>query len=143
MADKTVTAANVLPSQAATILHERAGATIVQGDVVYKDSSDGYWKLAQATAAAASTSAIGIALNAAVAYQPLAVCTADSDFTPGITMSLSGSADDAVYVVSGNAAGKIAPVGDLAATQYPIVLMIAKSATKAILRPFQGPTILS
>lgn len=82
-------------------------------------------------------SAYGIALNGASVNQALRVAREDSDFTPGFTLSLSGAADDGVYVLSGTA-GAIAPVGDLVAGMYPVVLMVAKSTTKAYLKIVGG-----
>lgn len=142
MTDISVTAASVLASAQAVIRTMTAGATITAGMSIYEDASDSYSaKPADADASSAASHAIGIALNGAADGQPVRVCTYDPDFTPGATLSLSGAGDDGIYVVSGTAGG-ICPVTDLAAADYPCVLMVAKSTTKAVLNPTWGGGVL-
>jgi len=135
MADKSITAASVIASANAVIETVVAAATITAGQPVYINSS-GLADLADANGSNTWT-VRGIALHGASVNQRLSIALEDSDFTPGFTLSLSGAADDGVYVLSATAGG-IAPVTDLAAAMYPVVLMVAKSATKAYLKIVGG-----
>lgn len=133
MADVSITPANVLKGSNAKTRRGTAGATITAGQALYVDTADSN-KLKLADAGAAATAVVaGIALHGAASGQPIEYVTEDDDFTPGFTMSLSGSGDDAVYVLS-NTAGAIKPVPDLTSGDYPVVLMVAKSTTKAVFR---------
>ncbi len=129
MADLSVTAANVLAGTNAKIRKGIAGATITAGQWVYEDTADGgKFKLADCDASATTAKAAGVALNGAAAGQPLLVCEEDDDFTPGGTLTVG-----AIYVLSGTA-GAAAPTADLASGDWVTVLMVAKSATKAVLK---------
>ena len=142
MADISVTAASVLKGANAKTRRGIAGATITAGQALYEDSSDSNkLKLADANASAATSNCVGIALHAALSGQPIEYVYEDDDFTPGATLSLSVAADSGVYVLSGTAGG-IAPMDDLAATMYPVVLFVAKSATKANLKITRGSGVL-
>lgn len=142
MADISVTVTSVLPSTQAKKTTGIASAAIAVGKAVYLDSTTNKWAAADANVAACSTAVLGIAVSESKADgQDIVVVTEDVDFTPGATLSLSGAADDAVYVLSATAGG-IAPVTDLAAGMYPIVLGVAKSASKLIFKPLQGTGIL-
>jgi hypothetical protein len=144
MADKTVTAGSVLASSNAKKRTVIAGTTITAGQAVYEDPADSFKaKLADANNTAVTAKVAGIALQSVSSGQPLEICYEDDDFTPGFSTSLSAAADDGVYVLSGTAGG-IAPIGDLAAAMYPVVLMVAKSGgTKAILKIINGPAVLT
>lgn len=143
MADLTITAGNVRASDFAVRQRGIAGEAVSVGQAVYQDPADLRWKRADANVAACATAPLGVAVtSAAAAGQDLVVVTYDPDFTPGATLSLSAAGDRGVYVLSANAGG-IAPVGDLASTMYPIVLGLARSSTKMLLRPVQGPTALT
>ncbi len=143
MSDVSITAANVIAGANAKKRTGRAGATITAGQVVYEDSSDSSdFKLADANASAATANPVGIALHGASDGQPLTIVTEDDDFTPGGTLSLSAGADSGVYVLSGTAGG-IAPVGDLASGMYPVILGVAKSATKMNLKIVRGTAALT
>lgn len=134
MADYTVTAANVLASGTATKTTGVAGTTITAGQALYADASDSNkLKLADANASSAAATLVGIALHAALAGQPITYATADDDFTHGLT---TVAASD-VIILSGTA-GALAPVADLASGWFPVVAMVAKSATKAHFRITQG-----
>lgn len=142
MADISVTATGVLGSTQAKRTTGIASAAIAVGKAVYLDSTTNKWTLADANVAACSTAVLGIAVSESKADgQDIVVVTEDPDFTPGATLSLSGAGDDAVYVLSATAGG-IAPVTDLVAGMYPIVLGVAKSANKLIFKPLQGTGIL-
>lgn len=143
MADISVTAGNVLAGSNAKTKKGTAGATVTAGQPVYEDSSDNFsLKPADANASAAAAKAVGIALHGASDGQPLEYVYEDDDFTPGATLSLSVAADSGVYVLSGTAGG-IAPVGDLASTMYPVILGVAKSTSKMILKIIYGSAALT
>jgi len=132
----SVTAANVQFSSGAQFADGIAGTTVTAGQWLYKNDGtgqDGRLYLADADASVVTANVVGVAAHGAAAGQPLRYCTDDPDFTPGGTLSLSAAADSAVYVLSATA-GSAAPMDDLANGLYPVVLFIAKSTTKAVLR---------
>lgn len=133
MADISITAANVLASANAKTATGIYGETVVAGKALYMNSSDKRLYLADANASPATADCVGIALNGGGAGQPAIYVEEDPDFTPGGTLSLSVAADSGVYVLSGTAGG-IAPMDDLAAAMYPVVLGVAKSTTKMNLK---------
>lgn len=134
MADVTITAANVVASANAVKHSGVAGTTITAGQPVYKNSADNNrLYLADADASPQAADCVGVALHGASAGQPLTYAEEDPDFTPGGTLSLSAAADGGVYCLSGTAGG-IAPIGDMASGDYPVLLMVAKSTTKAVLK---------
>lgn len=140
--DLSITAANVLASSSAKFQDGIAGATITRGQLVYADAADsGKFKLADADVAAAKV-VLGMAYSDAAAGQFVRVIVEDPDLTVGGTLSLI--APGGIYVLSATAGG-IAPVADLAAGSYPIVVMVAKSATKAHFHPryLQGSAVLT
>lgn len=145
MADITVTAANVLKGANGKTRTGTAGATITAGQALYEDSADSFkLKLADADLSAAGSNCVGIALHGAANGQPLTYVFEDDDFTPGATLSLAlgAGATAGVYVLSATAGG-IAPADDLAATHYPVVLFVAKSTTKAVLKIIRGTAALT
>ena len=123
MADISITATAVLAAADAITDNGSAGATVTAGQVVYKDSSDGLWKLADnnsATAAVRTPS--GIALNGAATGQPLRVLrsgnlTLNAVLTSGVAYYLSDTP------------GGICPVADLSTGEYPSIIGIATSTT--------------
>lgn len=123
MADISITAANVVPGQNATVTGGTAGATIAAGKAVYRDPADLKWKLADCdSATAAERDVRGIALNGASNGQPLDVLT-EGDITLGAVLTAG-----VAYYLSGTAGG-ICPVGDLASGDYPTLIGIAKSTS--------------
>lgn len=138
-ADLSITAASVIPGANARFQDGTAGASITAGQVVYADSSDsGKIKLADANASATTATVLGIAAHAAASGQPVRVIIWDDDLTIGATVSMTAP----VYVLSATAGG-IAPVADLTTGWYPVVLFVAKSTTKVILKPLLGPAAAS
>lgn len=133
MTDISITAANVAISAAAKTFQGTAGETITAGQTLYLSSTDNRLYKADANASIATADCVGIACNGGAAGQPVTVVYEDPDFTPGGTLSLSAAADSAVYVLSGTAGG-VAPMDDLANLMFPVVLMVAKSTTKASLK---------
>lgn len=145
MADKTVTAANVLasayakrfiPTPANVLLGWppvpypnlcKAGATLTAGVPVYQGADDLFYP-ADANGADPLFKVVGIAENGASAGQPVSIVTEDPYFTPGFSMLVGD-----VYILSGNA-GMIAPVGDLVAGWRASTLLAAWSTTQAELK---------
>ena len=122
MADLTITAANVVASANAVRESGTAGATITAGQLVYLDTTDMRYKLADNNGAAALRVPNGIALNGAANNQPLVIQKA-GDITIGATMTAG-----VAYYLS-DTPGGICPVADLASGEYPCIIGIAKSAS--------------
>lgn len=123
MADLSVTAASVVAGADSVQETGTLGATVTAGALVYKDSADGLWKLADNNGAtAAIRTPQGIALNGGGSGQPVRVhksgdLTFNAVFTAGIAYYLSDTP------------GGICPVADLASGEYPCLVGIAKSTT--------------
>jgi len=123
MTDLVITAANVIAGTGARRVLGTAGATITAGKVVYLDTSDSKYKLADNNSStAAIRSPAGIALNGAANGQPL-VIHEEGPLTIGATLE-----PGAVYFLS-DTPGGICPVADLASGEYPTILGIATSTT--------------
>lgn len=123
MADISVTAANVLMGSNAATEQGIAGATITAGQVVYRDSSDQKYKLADTNgASAAIRTPRGIALNGASDGQPLMI-QRSGDITIGATLTAG-----VTYYLS-DTAGGIYPLADVSAGDYYTIIGIAKSTT--------------
>ncbi len=123
MASLSITAANVIADPSATIEYGKAGATITAGAVVYRDATDGTYKLADCDdASAAVRNPRGIALNGASSGQPLAIAR-KGDVTIGATMTAG-----LVYYLSPTA-GQIGVVADVLSGDDPIIIGQAKSTT--------------
>jgi hypothetical protein len=122
-ADLSITAASVVADSNATTESGYLGATITAGQVVYKDTADNRWKLADNNGASALIrTPTGIALNGGGSGQPVRVLRS-GDITIGATMTAG-----VAYYLSGTAGG-IAPVADLGSGMYPSVIGIATSTT--------------
>lgn len=131
MADYSSTAASVLASTGATPRSGVAGATIVQGNVLYKDATDGSLKLADANSGtAAARTPIGIATNAASAGQPVSYIIQDPAFAPGFTIAVG-----AVVVLSATP-GAMAPIDDLTTGDYAVVIGIGIIGNKMNIQGF-------
>lgn len=123
MADLTITAANVAAGSGAVKRTGTAGATVTAGQVVYLDSSDNKYKLADCdSATAAVRSPAGIALHASLNGQPLTILES-GPITIGATIAAS-----VAYYLSPNAGG-ICPVADLASGDYAVLLGLGASTT--------------
>lgn len=139
MAVISVTAANVLASATALIKKEYnfAQATTA-GQSVYLNANN-QWALIDTDAASTGNSISdirGIALNGGAAGQPAAVCIEDTDFTPGGTLT-NGST-----VYGASTAGGI--THDVpTSNNYPVVLGVAKSASKMVLRSIASGAMIS
>jgi len=125
MVDATVTPANVVKGSDAGLRKVTYGATIAQGKTVYKDNTDGEWKLADADASAATAGAAGIgyALTSGADGQDGVILGegASSPFDPGFTAT-----EGVVYCVSATAGG-IAPFGDLVTGDYVTIIGVGDS----------------
>lgn len=119
----SITAANVVAAADAVTEVGTLGATVTSGQVIYKDTSDGTWKLADNNSAtAAARTPWGIALNGGGSGQPVKILKSGS-----VTIGATVTAGVAYYL--GANAGEIVPVGDLSSGMYPTVLGIATSAS--------------
>ena len=121
MSDLSITAANV----AATQFDSKylAGETITQGKTVYRDGNT--WMLADASAVG-TADCKGIAINSALAGQPIAVCQS-GNITTGATMTVG-----LPYYLSATAGG-ICPEADLVTGNFPTFLGFATTATNLVL----------
>lgn len=128
-ADLSITPASFVPSTSAVYQHGVAGATITAGQAVCLNAATKRYVLADADDAD-KIGVLGLAAHGASAGQPLAIVTEDPDLTLGATLSMSVP----VYVLS-SVAGTIAPSADIGVGEYPIVLLVAKSTTKCVLKP--------
>jgi hypothetical protein len=120
MADISITAANVVAGSDAVRESGTAGATITAGQLVYLDTSDMKYKLADANGAAALRVPNGIALNGASNGQPLSV-QKGGDITIGGTMTAG-----IPYFLS-DTPGGLCPLPDIGTGEYSCIVGIAKS----------------
>lgn len=135
MADISITAANVVATSKVTIEQTKAGATIVQGEIVYKEASSAKCKLADNDSATAEVRAVhGMALNAAADGQPLAIAKNGSEVAVGAV--LTAGVD---YYLSGTP-GKICPRADVTTGDDPIRIGIALS-TSVLQLDFADPGV--
>ncbi len=135
MADFTVTAANVIAATttARDLFERKANGVVDVGDAIALDTVD-TTRVVRADANDADLhKALGVALNSAAgAGQPVRYVMVDSLFVPGWT----AAAGD-VVILSSNA-GKMAPVADLLATMYCVVMGVMVTTTAMNLRPLIG-----
>lgn len=124
MADIVITAANVLKGAGAEVRSGIFGATITQGQALYKDAADNKLKLADTDSGTAAAREVeGISLSAGSNGQP-GFYLKSGLITIGGTVTVGK-----IYVLSGNAGG-IAPIDDLASGDYTAVIGIGVSATQ-------------
>jgi hypothetical protein len=122
MADLVQTAANVVPGTPSSIQQGTAGVSITQGQTVYLDAASGTLKLANATTSLASATVAGIALNSALAGQPVSYLTSGQLVLGAILTA------GKVYVNSTNS-GNMAPIADLASGMRTTILGFAINTT--------------
>lgn len=123
MADLSITPADVISQSGSVRENGTGGATITAGNVVYKDSADSEYKLADAdSTTAALRSPRGIALNGCADGQPLQIHR-EGDINLGAVLTEGVS-----YYLSATAGG-ICPYDDLVAGDYPVFIGIAKSTS--------------
>lgn len=121
MADISITAASVKSGANPVITTGRAGAGVTAGQAVYRDATDGKFKLAD-NDGSGTRQVDGIALHAAAADQPLAV-QSGGDITIGATLTPGTS-----YFLSGTPGG-LCPVADVASGDDVILIGLAVSAS--------------
>lgn len=125
MADLSITVASVAPSSGTTITGV-AGETITAGMAVYLKSTDNkLWK-AQCDGTAAEADAVGIALHAALAGQPLTYAA------NGAVINLGATTAAGVFYYLSATAGGIGPVADLASTNKVVSLGYATGTSGAV-----------
>lgn len=117
MADLTITAGNVVGY--GPKLHKNAGGTITAGLAVRKDSAGDL--VAASDDSAANAEVEGIALNGGSDGQPIAY-QKTGNINLGATLAVGK-----VYVLS--TSGAIAPVDDIAGTEYVTILGVAISTS--------------
>ena len=100
------------------------GVTVVEGDVLYLNSTSNKYELALATVME-SAKVAGIALTPGALDEKGVIATAGDMECGGPTV------EGEIYVCSGTA-GKIAPVGDLAPADYTSIIGYGKSGTNVI-----------
>ena len=122
MADLVIVEASIAAAADATIIQGTSGATVLQGQPVYLNSSNQY-VLADTDLSAAAAVVAGISLNSTTSGQPIDLIAAGT-----LTVGGSGVAVGTVYVLSG-AAGKIAPAVDLANGDFTTVLGIGLTSS--------------
>ena len=121
MADLTITPASVIAGADAVKNGGIAGETILAGQAVYLKAADSRLWLALATTAAAAT-AVGIALHAALAGQPLV-------YIEGGSLVIGATTSKATTYMVSAAAGGICPQADLVSTNKISYLGYATDTT--------------
>ncbi len=109
MAAFSITAANVLHSNQATIFTGTAGATITQGQPLYLDTVTNTYKLANALT---NSPVAGFAQVGASTNQDMVICSRDPNYSPGFAIGTGN------FVLVGNTAGTLQPVEDRATGWY-------------------------
>ena len=124
MADLSITAANVTAADGAVVKYIGvAGATITAGQACYIDTANSnVIKLAQSDGTVLESTIKGVALHGASATQPITLASS-GNMNLGATLVVGET-----YVLS-QAAGGIAPVGDLVTGDMVSHLGIATTAS--------------
>jgi hypothetical protein len=123
MADISVTVAAVQKTSNTQVTSGTAGSTVTAGQPLYLAAGNSTLNPAHGNSTAATADCVGISLHGALAGQPLSYA-----FAGNLTFNSVLTAGKA-YIVSGTAAGGIAPIADLAAGWRTSLLGIAASAT--------------
>lgn len=139
MAAIAITAANVLASAAAVFSREYSFgyAAATAGQLVYRNSSN-QWALVDldGNLGTGLNDFRGITYNGGGLNQPAVVVTSDPDFTPGGTVS------NGLVVYGFTTAGAISFADIPTTAAYPVVVGIAKSATKMNLNIFASGAVI-
>ena len=122
MADLSITATSVIAGSDSVGENGFLGATVTAGQLVYEDSADGLWKLADANGVAAARTPGGIALNGGVSGQPVRVHKS-GDITLNAVLTVNTA-----YFLS-DTPGGICPAADVGSGEYGTFVGIAKSTT--------------
>lgn len=105
-----------------------AGEAIDAGMPVFKDSADDNKLKKSRGSSLALAQCDGIALNSAATGQPMDY-QSDGLIDLGAVIVVGET-----YVVSDATAGKIRPIGDLGAGDYPVILGVARTASQLNLK---------
>lgn len=144
MANLTLTPGSVFPSAQAVIIWGLAGVAVTAGQSGYEDNADldtgnkpklKLYSANSASPVAQANGVRGIFVNTAGVGQPAGLCISDPAFTHGLAAVTKGD-----VIIASNTAGALAPVADLAAGWRPAVMLIATSATVAVLAIAQNTT---
>lgn len=127
----TITAGSVATTST-NVIQGTAGATITAGQALYLDAVTTTWKLALCSGTAAQALVGGVSLNGASSGQPITVLVSGA-YTVGATVTKG------IWYIAGTVAGTIAPVSDIATTNYSTHFAFATSTT--VLTVFLNPTI--
>jgi hypothetical protein len=122
MADISITAANVVAGSDAVRESGTAGATVTAGQLVYLDTSDMKYKLADSNGAAALRVPNGIALNGASNGQPLSV-------QKGGDITIGGTLTAGIPYFLSDTPGGLCPLPDIGTGEYSCIVGIAKSTS--------------
>ncbi len=136
MVDISFTATAIKAGANAILAHGKAGEAVVRGNAVYLDGSDNEYKLADATDAA-KDAAVGFVMNDAADGQEVTVQTGGNLTCDGLSLSVGVNLLP-VYVLS--VTGNIAPLDDLAASDY-ITVMGAATSTTNLRMAASGPVV--
>lgn len=124
MANLSITAANVLASTGSGEMTGTFGATVTAGQVVYQDSSDSKYKVADCTTSAATATVAGIALNGGADGQPATILVR-GPIDIGATVTVG-----TVYAL--HESGAIAPVADISVTDDYVSVIGVGTASDTI-----------
>jgi hypothetical protein len=122
MADISITAANVVAGSDAVRESGTAGATVTAGQLVYLDTSDMKYKLADSNGAAALRVPNGIALNGASNGQPLSV-------QKGGDITIGGTLTAGIPYFLSDTPGGLCPLPDIGSGEFSCIIGIAKSTS--------------
>lgn len=123
MTDIVIAPANVIAQPGASINRGTAGATIVAGQMVYRDDVNGTYKLADADSVTQDVQeTVGMALNGAADNQPLAVLEY-GDVALGAVLTAG-----ARYYLSSTPGG-VAPETDLSTGEEINLIGLARSTS--------------
>lgn len=137
MADITLTGVYVTDTNA-TYVSGIAGTTIAAGQLVYFESSSRTYKLANAASSTGTANVVGVALNGAVANQPVKILTKGILINGAATLTAG-----LTYDLSGVTSGAIAPDADLvaASTWNNTFVGIGLSTTQLLVSPVISNTV--
>lgn len=129
MADINVTEASVKPTSTTVKQRVMFGATITQGMIVYLDTADNEYKIADCETSATTANASGMALTSGADGQPGMIATGGDVTVDNLSLAAP------VYILS--ASGNFCPSADLANADYITVVGVASSTTnlKLCFRP--------
>ena len=126
MSDVNLTEASVKPTSTTIKQMVTFGATIVQGTIVYRDSADNEYKVADCTTSATTANACGMALSSGADGQRGWIATGGDVTVDNVSLAAP------VLILS--EAGQMCPSADLADDDYITVIGVASSTTNLKLK---------